>query len=221
MVKLSHQDIVERIVKKKQDDPRRDKRKCIYYNKGACEEKMMKCYGSSYCRYYKEDNIIIREYKCNLQNYIQDDFYQLSKKTTDKIVIKKGKKITIIEPKITKIKKGHIVIETTNKVYEQLYNKCLNEDVVYINLFLRNALSFDKYDKYKFISFFIQTEDNLFQCGTRESNVIMVKYDDVIRIQIPVLRFHLKEVPVYNGKFLWKQRDSNFGTIIFKSNKSK
>ena len=47
MVKLSHQDIVERIVKKKQDDPRRDKSICIYYYKGACEEKMMNCYGTS------------------------------------------------------------------------------------------------------------------------------------------------------------------------------
>lgn len=221
MVKLQQQDLLERIVKKKEDDPKRDKRKCIYFDDNFCENQMIVCYGSSHCKYYREDFIVKSIENSNLKSDLQKEDDEYFKEVMNTFVYKKSKKTIIIEPKVEKKKTGHIIIETTNEKYEQLYAKSLNEELFYIRLCLAKAYNFNDYNKYKFIAFFIQTEDNLFQCGTRESNVIMVKYDDVIRIQIPVLRFHLKEVPVYNGKFLWKQRDSNFGTIIFKSNKSK
>lgn len=43
-------------IKKKNGDPRRDKRICFYYNQGFCGLLSEKCRGSSYCKYYKLRN---------------------------------------------------------------------------------------------------------------------------------------------------------------------
>ena len=40
-------------LKKEEDDPRRDKRNCAYYNKGYCTHRFGKCIGSSHCDHYK------------------------------------------------------------------------------------------------------------------------------------------------------------------------
>ena len=42
--------------KKKENDPRRDKRVCYYYNQGFCGLLSEKCRGSSYCKHYKLRN---------------------------------------------------------------------------------------------------------------------------------------------------------------------
>lgn len=40
-------------VTKKEDDPRRDKRKCLYYTDGHCSDRFGQCIGSSHCAHYK------------------------------------------------------------------------------------------------------------------------------------------------------------------------
>ena len=42
---------------KTNDEVRRHKTRCIYYNKGNCEKRYTKCPGSAHCGAYKEKNI--------------------------------------------------------------------------------------------------------------------------------------------------------------------
>ena len=43
--------------KKEEDDPRRHKARCIYYNVGNCKYKGGKCSGSAHCKRYSEDEL--------------------------------------------------------------------------------------------------------------------------------------------------------------------
>ncbi len=40
--------------KKDEDDPRRDKRRCVYYASGHCQYRKERCFGSSHCGNYSE-----------------------------------------------------------------------------------------------------------------------------------------------------------------------
>lgn len=67
------------------DDDRRDKRRCLYYEKGnKCSKKAERCIGSSHCDYYKE-----KEERPQASRYLHEDgrYYRV-KESTEKPVTK-------------------------------------------------------------------------------------------------------------------------------------
>ena len=61
MTKLPYNILRQRIIKKDDSDPKRDKRHCIYYEDGYCHKQVDNCYGSSFCTLYKAYNSVSKK----------------------------------------------------------------------------------------------------------------------------------------------------------------
>lgn len=222
MVRMHHQDIKEKIVKKSVDDPKRDKRRCVYFQNGSCEINT-KCYGSSHCEFYREYyHMKVNEEVCD----DRDTLYSLLE-NGERYFDNKNTSINLNSTNKNHnesneyLKGGHITIKTTEQKYKGLLEKCLSGEVCVIDLFLTGADSFQNFDNYQFGAFYLLVNDILIQCGTSLDSVEIIKSGSIITIHIPIIRFHIKENVSLSKKCVWQSRDDFFGEVLFRVNKKK
>ena len=195
-MKIPYNDLKKRIIKKNEDEPRRHKKRCIYYGEDSCNYYMVKCPGSSSCTKYKENNFV--DYNQNKEKYKKPNTDHKSYKM---IYLKKHRNCTIIIH-IDEFRMNQI--ESMIKKYSK-YHLCIN---------LRNAQEFSStMEKLKITQIYIEFEGKLKPCFFIRNNVKTTIKKDLIKIEIDIERF-LNAIPISKKcKQIWKEKDPLNGEI--------
>ena len=122
-------------LKVSEDDERRHKNKCIYYNNGKCTLNIY-CYGSSRCKHYKtkpisenkEKNIRIKKEKTKREKPILGTFVLRNLDTGDLEEYVIGKNISQYDKLITTIKNRN---QNSVFVYENIRYKIVKKNLYY------------------------------------------------------------------------------------------
>ena len=197
MSKRHYQEIRQTIVQKDPDDPKRDRRKCTYFEDGYCMFNFQNCNGSAFCKNYK------------LPQINDDEENEAASKSREKLRIKQRKTFE----KLYNVKSPCVIIKMSHERYTQLFN---TEKLEYIDLELKGVNKFREYSYFSDYLFYIETEAEtiLVDDVIYERNI--QRQGDLLSLKLKIRG--MKPNRSYGSKVttLWTASDLVYGEIIFK-----
>lgn len=204
MNKLPYTMIRERIIKKNPDDPKRNKRSCIYYDDGYCFKHVDDCRGSPNCMEYK-----VRITESAINNT------PIEHKTFKQIVNCYSKEF---RPK-KEVKNITIIIGVNENKFNDIKKQIESEGKYTIDISFKNESMYEDFDKLFITQVFLECDKILYKCYTVR-NYIYGSYNDknVIRFRFKIGKLYTNQILGKHSKLKWSCNDKKFGQILFYKN---